>query len=265
MKIKMTSIKKGLLWSTIIVTLFTFNAFAGADGSGGGNDIRSSETEVRIAIEKVKPNLIEWLKVYQKYYRSLSDGSVISRHYKEFYKPSEANETPISIWSLKNSELIIKQDSPCVDNKGNEKDASVMGKAKPGGPICLSLSRLQRIAPEDLDKRLAALVGHELTHQVLKSFDEKDPTEMQYHIIKTYDWAVNTILDCPVHTFRNHKKEVIGYQIYLTHLQDSSLAQAYAFSFDKSELSKYIEIARTPRQDALERMVHCQKFSFEKN
>tara|TARA_Y100000768_G_scaffold389046_1_gene391750 strand:- start:224836 stop:225708 length:873 start_codon:yes stop_codon:yes gene_type:complete len=264
MKIKMTSIKKSLAWSTLFVTLFNFNAFAGADGSGGGNDIRSTETEVRLAIKNLKPNLIELLKVYQIHYKKLSDGSVLSQKYNEFYKASDQEETPISIWSVENSNFIIKQDSPCVDKQGQEKDASVMGEVKPGGPICFSLNRLQRIPPNDLNKRLLALGGHELAHQILETFDEKFPEDLQYQIINGYDWTMNKALDCRVHSFRDFKGEVTGYQIYLTNLQNCSGGCGYAYSFDKSELSKYIELARKPRKDALGRMVRCEKFSFEK-
>lgn len=239
-----------------------FMAQAGPGGTGGGDVQLSSPRQVEDAISSAKSLIVEWLKVYQIHFNSITSEAAISKLYKDFFSLKGETQTPISIWSIEHSKLKIKKDGPCKDLKGNEKDAAVQEQLEPGSPICLSVPRLTRIPSDQLERQITALVAHELTHQILRTMDEEWPVKIQQEVLETYASALAKDVTCGVNSFRNYKGEVTHYQINFGFLLDCSGGCGTGFSFPKEDLSYYMELARKRHLDPLGRSVGCTNFKF---
>jgi hypothetical protein len=235
---------------TILLSLNSLTANAGAGGTGGGDAPVSSPEQVKKAITVLKPKLAEWLKVNQVRFLDMTSEGAISKLYRNFYGSTSMSKDAVSIRSINASKIISKEGGPCIDLKGNEKEAAVQEKLEPGSPICFSVAKLQRIPPDQLERQIVALAAHELTHQIMKSLDEAWPLAIQKEVLDTYVWAVieGNDVPCGVNTFRKYDGEVTGYQINFGWLTES-VGRATSISFDKSELSQWMEWARKKRLD----------------
>lgn len=154
------------------------SAFAAKDGGttgGGGNVEPSKQISEKLLIEAVqnsKKLVLAWINGAYYKYESIK-GECHSEDYKKecslYGKLFNNNTDALAV--VEKTEIETKLNGPCLDANQQPHDGSAYSKGKDA--ICISISNLKKkLAKNEYQQQIAALVLHEITHLLGSDEDE---------------------------------------------------------------------------------------------
>jgi|GEM_PF-6691805 len=186
---------------TVIFALvsFTLASFAGPRSDGGGNLIVriNSVEKVNTALDQAKDAAIGQfgLLVMDHGLDQPWKGAELNKIMQAMIKGS--NPMPMGSFihgsafqaAVRESKL-IRKNGLCTSRKGHPRDSSV-AEDKPGSPICISITSLQRVDDEFLEAQISALIAHEVAHQ----FGANEETAVKVQMAVLHSSQKNFVFD----------------------------------------------------------------------
>ncbi|HLE01365.1 MAG TPA: hypothetical protein VJB59_13965 [Bdellovibrionota bacterium] len=221
-------------------------AGGGAD-TGGGNASKTTEMDIVVAVG----NATHFLPVFIAGANQGELPSEVKEAFRRFSQVQSVEKLPLgkerpvssAEWNLANSSFFYEP-LPCLDDNGNERDASVKAGEYSRWHICISVSRLTRVPKESIGRTMAALVAHELTHEV--GLGEAEAVQVQLFVSQMYsEWSYDPIVTCTVFERKYENGKIEGYQISFPHDPACTSGCVEAVQIKPTELGKTIVQLRT--------------------
>lgn len=208
----------------ISILLLNALALAGNSTNNGGNLIPAQQVPAQVIADVLSKIRLD-VRLHLNYAsaKALMDNGYFFDDEGRILAPiySELFSQPVSIFQLLRTVKVgIKLDGPCLDEQGQEADASSIGETPDS--ICVSVPRLQlKVTQSDLWHQALALVAHEYAHRA--GFNEEKAVELQRAVLDLVSLYSRTNVEAILRDFSKFYDEVISYtQNQLVVLQGGS-------------------------------------------